>query len=31
MSTPAAASTPLIIPELVRLDAEPGVDKKDVI
>lgn len=31
MSTPAAASTPLIIPELVRLDAEPGADKKDVI
>ena len=31
MSTPATASTPLIVPELVRLDAPTGSDKKDVI
>ena len=30
-AAPAEASTPLIIPELVRLDALPGSSKKDVI
>ena len=30
-AAPAEASTPLIIPELIRLDALPGSSKKDVI
>jgi len=30
-AAPSEASTPLIIPELVRLDALPGSSKKDVI
>ena len=30
-AAPSGASTPLIVPELVRLDALPGDDKKAVI